>query len=92
MIGDEGDLLTGPAAIEEYDVERFSKLPMTEISDAKIAPARTIAGSAALVNGKWRVLGVRPKPIEVVGTFVVRRHRGTWHYLAVRFMTPSAVP
>lgn len=92
LIGAEGVLVTGPAAIEEYYVELFSKLPTATASDSEIAPARTLAGSVALVNGTWRVLGVGPNPVNVVGTFVVRRNRGTWRYVAVRFMTPSAVP
>jgi uncharacterized protein (TIGR02246 family) len=92
LIGVEGDLVTGPPAIEKYYVERFSKLPGATITDSEMAPARTIAGSGALVNGTWRVLGVGPDPIDVVGTFVVKRERGTWSYFAVRFQTPLAVP
>lgn len=92
LIGVDGVLVTGPAAIEEYYVELFSKMPTATISDPKIAPARTLAGSAALVNGTWRVLGVAPKPVDVVGTFVVRRNRGTWSYVAVRLMTAFAAP
>lgn len=92
LVGVDGVLVTGPAAIEEYYVELFPKFPTATVSDSKTAPARVIAGSAALVNGTWRVLGVGPKPADVVGTFVVRRDRGTWRYVAVRFMTPLAAP
>jgi uncharacterized protein (TIGR02246 family) len=93
LIGIEGELVTGPAAIEEYYVDRFSKLPSTaRISDSKIAPARIVAGSVALVNGTWSVLGVGPDPIEVVATFVVRRDQGTWRYVAARFIKPFTVP
>lgn len=92
LIGVDGDLVTGPPAIEKYYVGLFSKLPTATVSDAKIAPARTLAGSAALVNGTWRILGAGPNPINVAGTFVVRRDRGRWSYVAVRFAVPSAVP
>jgi uncharacterized protein (TIGR02246 family) len=92
LIGVEGYVVSGPAAIEAFYIERFSKLPTAVISDSKIDPARSVAGSAALVNGTWNVLGVGPNPIPVVGTFVVRRDRGTWLYVAVRFQTPMTVP
>ncbi len=88
LIGVDGKLVAGPAAIGEYYIELFSKIPMATISDAKIEPARTIGGSAALVNGTWRVRGVEPNPVNVVGTFVVRRERGRWSYVAVRFIRP----
>jgi uncharacterized protein (TIGR02246 family) len=93
LIGVDGVLLTGPAAIEKYYKEEiFAKFPTATVSDSKLTPARTIAGSVALVNGTWQVLGVGPKPADVVGTFVVRRSRGTWSYVAVRFMTPLVAP
>ena len=92
LVGVDGVLVTGPAAIEEYYAELFLKFPTATVDDSKIAPARALAGSAALVNGTWHVLGVGPKPVDVVGTFVVRRDRGAWRYVAVRFMTPFVAP
>ena len=92
LIGAEGVLVTGPPAIEAFYVKGFSKFPTARAGDAKIAPARAITGTTALVNGTWRILDLRPKPIDVVGTFVVRRDRGSWRYVAVRFMTPITLP
>jgi uncharacterized protein (TIGR02246 family) len=89
LLGVEGDLMTGPVAIEKYYLEFFAKFPKATVSGSKIAPAHIIADGAAFINGRWRVRGVTPKPFSVVRTFVVRRDRGTWSYVAVRFF---AVP
>jgi uncharacterized protein (TIGR02246 family) len=92
LIGVDGVLTTGPAAIEELYRKLFTQFPTAKVHDAKTAPARVLAGSAALANGTWKVHGVTPDPIDVVGTFVVRRTRGVWSFAAVRLMTAWTGP
>ena len=88
LVANDGKVVAGSAAIEKLYAQLFAKYPKAALRDVKLAPARGVSGTVAIVNGNWNVVGVGPGPAPVVGTLIVRRERGVWKYVAVRFMTP----
>ena len=87
MIGLDGTLASGPSAIEQYYRNELSgKYEKVSITEFEISPARGVTEDVALVNGRWLVHGLGSDPIRVNSTFIVRRERGEWRYVAARFM------
>lgn len=88
LVSADGVLVTGAANIETFYEEQFAVPGKLTVRGDEISPAHALAADVALVNGSWTVSGVGPRPISVLGTFVVRRENGSWSYVAVRFMVP----
>lgn len=88
----DGELLSGPKAIEEYYARKLpDQYANLSITDVDLSEARPIGSDLALVNGSWRVHGLNPEPFPVRSTFIVRREKDGWRYVAVRLMVPFKV-
>ncbi len=88
----DGELLRGPKEVEEYYTRKLpGQYANLSITDVSLGEARSIGTDLALVNGTWRVHGLNPEPFPVRSTFIIRRERDGWRYVAVRLMVPFTV-
>ena len=50
----------------------------------------TSVENVAIINGTWMVHGLKPEPVRVRSTMILRRDPEGWRYVAARFM--AALP
>ena len=83
----DGTLLKGRAEIRQYyDHNLSGKYSAVQITGVEFDPPRAITGDVAMINGMWTVHNIRPEPVPVRSTLVVRRDPDGWRYVAARFM------
>jgi len=87
LIGIDGTVLHGRAAISDYyNIELHRKYANVQMTDVSFDPPRRLSGDVAILNGTWMVHGMRPEPVRVRSTMIVRRDDDGWHYVATRYM------
>ena len=87
----DGTVLTGRSEIRAYYDDNLSgKYANAQITDVEFDAPRAISGDVAMINGTWIVHHIRPQPVRVRSTLVVRRDPDGWRYVAARFM--AALP
>jgi uncharacterized protein (TIGR02246 family) len=89
-IGIDGTILHGRQEIADYynvQAHTYAKLQMTEVA---FDLPRSISDDVAIINGSWMVHGLKPEPVRVRSTMILRRDPDGWRYVAARFM--AALP
>lgn len=87
----DGSVLKGRAEIRAYYDENLSgRYANLRITDVEFDAPRAISGDVVMINGTWIVHDIRPAPVRVRSTLVVRRDPEGWRYVAARFM--AALP
>jgi uncharacterized protein (TIGR02246 family) len=87
----DGTLLRGRAEIKAYyDEQLLGKYAKLAITEVVFEPPRAVTSDVALINGTWVVHNIRPQPVRVRSTLIVRRDPQGWRYVAARFM--AALP
>ena len=87
LIGIDGTVLAGRQAIVEYyNVELHRKYAKVKMTDVMFELPRRISADVAMLNGTWMVHGLKPEPVHVRSTMIVRRDSDGWRYVATRYM------
>jgi uncharacterized protein (TIGR02246 family) len=89
-IGIDGTILHGRQEIADYynvQAHEYAKLKMTEVA---FDLPRSISDDVAIINGSWMIHGLKPEPVRVRSTMILRRDPEGWRYVAARFM--AALP
>jgi uncharacterized protein (TIGR02246 family) len=93
MIAVDGELASGPAAIEAYYRRQLSGAYQgVSLQQISLDAPRCISDGIALMNASWFVHGAAPVPFRVRSTFVVRREAAGWRYVAARFAAALSPP
>ena len=70
----DGTVLRGRAEIQAYYDEQLSgAYANASITEVEFDPPRPISKDVALINGTWIVHNIRPQPIRVRSTLILRR-------------------
>ena len=95
LIAADGEVCTGPAAIESYYARQLSgSYKDLTVSDMEVGPVRSMSGDTAVMNGSWLLHGLQgsggqPRPaVRIRWTFVLRHDAKGWQYVVARFMAP----
>lgn len=87
LVGIDGTVLHGRAAIGDYyNIELHRKYANMQMTDVSFDLPRRISDDVAVLNGTWLLLGVRPEPVRVRTTMLMRRDHQGWRYVATRYM------
>lgn len=89
-IGIDGTILHGRQEIADYynvQAHNYATLKMTEVA---FDLPRSISDDVAIINGSWMIHGLKPEPVRVRSTMILRRDPEGWCYVAARFM--AALP
>ena len=91
LIGIDGTEIKGRKEIGDYyNVELHRKYANVHMTDVKFEQPRRITKDVAIISGTWMVHGMKPEPVLVHSTMIVRRERRGWRYVTTRYM--AALP
>ena len=67
-----------------------TEIATLKMTDVAFDLPRSISKDVAIINGSWMVHGLKPEPVRVRSTMILRRDPEGWRYVAARFM--AALP
>ena len=89
-VGIDGTIFRGRKEIAEYYNAQARKYATLKMTDVAFDLPRSISKDVAIINGSWMVHGLKPEPVRVRSTMILRRDPEGWRYVAARFM--AALP
>ena len=99
LIAADGDVSTGPGAIQAYyDRQLSGAYKDLTVSEMAMSAVRLLGRDTAVLNGSWLLHGLpglaaqsRP-PVRIRWTLVFRQDSGAWRCVIARFMAPLEMP
>lgn len=91
IIGIDGAMLHGRQEVAEYyNVQLSGKYASLKMSDVSFDLPQRISQDVVIINGSWMVHGLKPEPVRVRSTMILRRDPDGWRYVATRYL--AALP